>query len=1039
MSNALTTIIAPLAVDRVPEAQAAIDRLGNPPDPEIRAALDRLQGNAGTHFASLHAVRSSDGERAYIVFEFSADGPEDEALARILAAIGDRLRPVFMMARDWTDGGDLGAYLRAHRVAVGGGWSDNPGVVFAGTPNMPVGRIRGEAALAARISEILGRQQGPSGEDPSRYMDALERVEAVRNVIADDPEYVWALEPGTPDPPYQEPSFGSWIATLALSFVKTYLTPVVVLLVVAALVWGVLFAWPVPWFGPKLAAFFGAFLEALWVGFWIALVAVLGAAGITYFLLVRAEERDAVDERTVEAAVNAAMFARENHCAQNHMISVTQRKPGLIRWFTSRLVFWAIAEFATRYYRPGFLSDIGTIHFARWVTPPGSPDVIFLSNYGGSWESYLEDFITRAHAGLTGVWSNSIGFPRTENLIQKGATDGERFKRYARHSMVPTRFWYSAYPSLTTSEIRTNADIRRGLSGTMTEDEAMLWLAQFGSAARPVSKLVSNEIQSLLFGGLGFKKFGACLLFDLPDDVVRARRWLRAITPYVAFNDGRRLRRNGVITLALGAGGLKRLGLPEESLATFPFAFLEGMTTEARSRILGDVGKNAPSQWRWGATQPDVALLIYARSRSGVERRVTEVVEQARAAGMAEPYRIPLKPLSEDKTEPFGFVDGISQPVIRGTYKARRYPDEIHLVDPGEFILGYPDNRDNLPPGPTLPATADPENRLPLLCSTTDFSRSVVETTRDVGFNGSFLVIRQLEQDVDGFDAYCQEEAALLRQRKRLPAPYVVDQEFIAAKLVGRWKDGSPLVRHPYEPAPAERARYKPEKADKADQANRAGDKTDDTARAKAPDELDDKAGKAAADGQDSAAAKARQVSAETVREVSKPEDPGKTPIDQPPKGSVNDFLFGTEDPEALRCPYGAHIRRANPRDSFDPGSDEQISISNRHRIIRVGRLYEPAPGENEGLLFMCLNGDIERQFEFLQQSWLMSPSFHGLSCEKDPLLGDGEKGVCNFTIPSREGPVRLNPMPSFVTTRGGGYFFLPGKRLLEYLGAESP
>jgi hypothetical protein len=72
------------------------------------------------------------------------------------------------------------------------------------------------------------------------------------------------------------------------------------------------------------------------------------------------------------------------------------------------------------------LSDIGTIHFARWVTVPGSRDLLFLSNYDASWESYLEDFITRAHTGLTGVWSNSIGFPRSENLVQKGATDGER-------------------------------------------------------------------------------------------------------------------------------------------------------------------------------------------------------------------------------------------------------------------------------------------------------------------------------------------------------------------------------------------------------------------------------------------------------------------------------------------------------------------------------------------------------------------------------------------------------------------------------------
>jgi deferrochelatase/peroxidase EfeB len=147
-----------------------------------------------------------------------------------------------------------------------------------------------------------------------------------------------------------------------------------------------------------------------------------------------------------------------------------------------------------------------------------------------------------------------------------------------------------------------------------------------------------------------------------------------------------------------------------------------------------------------------------------------------------------------------------------------------------------------------------------------------------------------------------------------------------------------------------------------------------------------------------------------------------------------NDFLFGAEDPEALRCPFGAHIRRANPRDSFDPGSNDQIAISNRHRIMRVGRVYQEKDGEKPGLLFMCLNGDIERQFEFVQQTWLMSPSFHGLACEKDPVLGDGESGACSFTVPSRHGPITLAPMPAFVTTKGGGYFFMPGKRLIEYL-----
>src|SRR5262249_7068317 len=152
-----------------------------------------------------------------------------------------------------------------------------------------------------------------------------------------------------------------------------------------------------------------------------------------------------------------------------------------LRRLTLRLVFGAIAQLATHLYRPGWLGTIGTIHFARWVMVPGTPDLVFLSNYGGSWESYLEDFITKAHAGLTGVWSNTQGFPRTANLVQLGASDGDHFKRYARRSQRPTGCWYTAYPALTTTNIRTNAAIRQGLGTILTEEEARRWLTLFGS------------------------------------------------------------------------------------------------------------------------------------------------------------------------------------------------------------------------------------------------------------------------------------------------------------------------------------------------------------------------------------------------------------------------------------------------------------------------------------------------------------------------------------------------------------------------------
>jgi deferrochelatase/peroxidase EfeB len=337
--------------------------------------------------------------------------------------------------------------------------------------------------------------------------------------------------------------------------------------------------------------------------------------------------------------------------------------------------------------------------------------------------------------------------------------------------------------------------------------------------------------------------------------------------------------------------------------------------------------------------------------------------------------------------------------VIHGTYKGLRNADPIHLVEPGEFILGYPDNRGNTPPGPTLPAIADPDNRLPLAGAVGGFETTVVENDRDIGFNGTFLVIRQLEQDVGGFKAYCAREAN--RVQNRLPPPYEITDEFIAAKLIGRWKDGSSLMRYQYE--------------SRIMAAQRDSRLVHETVRAPTT----------------------RQAAIAAPARATPTQRPDGTPIEPTRRSADNDFLFGTEDPEALRCPFGSHIRRANPRDSLDPGSNDQIAISNRHRIMRVGRVYQQKAEENPGLLFMCLNGDIERQFEFVQQTWLMSPSFHGLSCEKDPVLGDGETGACGFTIPSRDGPIALSPMPAFITTKGGGYFFMPGKRLIEYLCAS--
>lgn len=1094
MTQAMLTFVAPLAVTRLAEAEAAIDALGNPANDDVQVALKPAPGEEeGTHFCSLHALRTTDGRAANIVFEISADGTEEAATERIARTLGPHLKPVLMLASDWP-GGDVAAYLAAHSVKLNNGLFGNPGVAFSGTPGLTVGRILFEQDLAqfcAGIVESFGLDggaaanllalpaEGHEGAEPLVIppKPALSRLAEVRAAVARDRRFRGALDPATPAPPFTAGNLRGLIGAGIVQFIGLYLWPLVALVALASLVAGIVDARAAVGFWHGAGAFLLGAVRTAWGGFWIALAVVVAGAVAAYFALRDAEENDSIETHTAQPKRDREMYERENRLAQSHMISITQRKPGWLRWFTARLVFWIVGLAAGRYFKPGFLSDIGTIHFARWVTVPGTRDTLFMSNYGGSWESYLEDFITKAHAGLTAVWSNTVGFPKTQNLFQLGATDGDRFKRFARHSMVPTRFWYSAYRESTTGTIRANALIRAGLSGVMTEDEAINWLALFGSAARPSVNLVSSDIQSLVFGGLGFMPFGTCLICHLSDDRALARDWLARLRHFVAFSDGRRLGHEAVATLALSPGGLRKLGLPEEAAATFPLAFQDGMTALYRQRILGDTEDSAPEKWRWGNDAPDAAVLVYGRSQKAMEDLRGVLVDTLfPRTGTRLTHEVPLKPVTADKREPFGFVDGISQPVIRGTYKGRRNSDAIHVVEPGEMILGYPDDRGYIPPSPTLPAGRDPSNKLPLLGAPNDFSRTVAGTPRDVGFNGTFLIIRELEQHVDRFEDYCADEAERLNpeyaawirgkmragtdrrdawadrheyvkqvqdqraarlssgttepMKGRLGAPYVVDPDFIAAKLIGRWKDGSSLVREPYEAASVRRDRVQRRVEERA--AESPLDLVTESASALQPARPKSHPRGGTPIDPDAS------LPAEIVARATEPEPSRRERRSIVPD---NDFLFGVEDPRGLRCPYGAHIRRANPRDSLFPGDADQVGISNRHRITRVGRFYEPGdepdrPGgkADPGLFFMCFCADIERQFEFLQQTWLKCPGFHDLGREADPLLGGANGANDTFTMPTPDGPIGLNPMQRFVSTRGGGYFFLPGRRLIDFL-----
>src|SRR3954452_19617608 len=132
----------------------------------------------------------------------------------------------------------------------------------------------------------------------------------------------------------------------------------------------------------------------------------------------------------------------------------------------------------------------------------------------------------------------------------------------------------------------------------MMEDEARLWLSLFGSTPRPPSALESLEIQSLILGGLGFLRCGGGMIFRLSGTRKEAKAFLDELLPEIAFADGRYHQPHATI-IALAAPAFDKFGLPPGSLATFPAAFLDGMSNRTRSRVLGDVGSSAPERWTW--------------------------------------------------------------------------------------------------------------------------------------------------------------------------------------------------------------------------------------------------------------------------------------------------------------------------------------------------------------------------------------------------------------------------------------------------------
>jgi hypothetical protein len=412
------TIVAPVARDAATRAELRqqLQRV----DPVLNEAPElSFEDFPELHYCSFVLVEDDDDpfDAPHLAFEGNLDGDVEP----FLRALEERkewlalLDAIYRCCEGYEEG-KLATYLLDHDVG--------PGTWYVAFRGRSAAEIRNEARLREQIETFLGTQAAAlRGRTPAELRAAIQ--EEVRRLGQEEFARSAPVKPFLLR--YDRRAFLPAVGVLAVAFL-----PVTLLL--------------------------------------------LGAGGLALLRVRQLERSDAVDPVRWDRAPIQDSEDREDRTFQNHMCSVTRIKQGWLRPLLLRTSLTVVGLAHRLYFNRGDLGGIPTIHFARWVVLGDRGQVVFFSNFDGSWERYLGDFVEQARIGLNAIWSNAEGYPRTTNLVQGGAEDEERFKAFARNSMHRTRVWYSAYRNLSIPNIADNAKLREGLFAELSPDEVDEWL-----------------------------------------------------------------------------------------------------------------------------------------------------------------------------------------------------------------------------------------------------------------------------------------------------------------------------------------------------------------------------------------------------------------------------------------------------------------------------------------------------------------------------------------------------------------------------------
>ncbi len=412
------TIAAPVDQGRAEELQQLLEELGERPKALPFGEIANL------HFARLFVLPETQDLSgapipAKLIFLSDVDSPVDAYLDALVDTFGVTLDQILGHCAGYPTGDALTgdarlAFLRSRTIPVATAYVNRVG--------RSAQQIRQEAELRRAIEGFLDRSGGEwSGRS------AIEIRSAIKNFVLSEESLRWARRPAPRPEVWWRVKEG----------VHAILLPLLLILLLPFVLIGLV----------------------VWV------------------VLLRLHERSEDPSRDrADPADLDALTVLEDHAAMNPFTLLGFVKPSSFRRLTLQAVLSLVSYGVRHIYNHGRLTGIGTIHFARWVFIDHRRRMFFASNYDGSRESYMDDFIDKLARGLNAVGCNGLGYPKTKWLVQQGARDAEAFKAFLRAHQLPTPIWYSAYPDLTAANIQNNSRIRAGLYGHMSPQQAQEWL-----------------------------------------------------------------------------------------------------------------------------------------------------------------------------------------------------------------------------------------------------------------------------------------------------------------------------------------------------------------------------------------------------------------------------------------------------------------------------------------------------------------------------------------------------------------------------------